>query len=91
MEDSIFSRAKDLFSTDPENEKPAEDSFASMPYFKEGDKIEARYRGGSRYFSGIISKKNEDGTFAVDYDDGSHEKTVISSLIRKLKLEKEVN
>ena len=37
---------------------------------REGDKVEARYRGRSRYFPGRIARDNRDGTFDVDYDDG---------------------
>ena len=38
---------------------------------REGAKVEARYRGKSRYYPGIIKRENRDGTFDIDYDDVS--------------------
>ena len=37
---------------------------------REGAKVEARYRGKSRYYPGVIKRENRDGTFDVDY--GNH-------------------
>ena len=37
---------------------------------REGAKVEARYRGKSRYYPGVIRRENRDGTFDVDY--GNH-------------------
>ncbi len=51
--------------------------------FREGDKIEARYRGGSKYYPGKISYDNRNGTYDIDYDDGEKERRVEASLIRK--------
>ena len=36
---------------------------------REGSKVEARYRGKSKYYPGVIRRENRDGTFDVDYDD----------------------
>ena len=36
---------------------------------REGVKVEARYRGKSMYYPGVIRRENRDGTFDVDYDD----------------------
>ena len=47
-----------------------------------GDKVQARYRGKSKYFSGVITKRNRDGTFSIRYDDGDVETRVDPSLIR---------
>ena len=33
---------------------------------REGDKIEARYRGRSRYYPGRIARDRNDGTYDVD-------------------------
>ena len=35
----------------------------------EGMKVEARFKGKLRYYSGVIRRENRDGTFDVDYDD----------------------
>ena len=51
---------------------------------KEGDKVEANYRGRGRYFPGKIKQVREDGTFDVDYDDGEAELKVSSDNIRSL-------
>ena len=37
--------------------------------FREGMKVEARYRGKDRYYPGLIKRENRDGTFDIDYND----------------------
>merc|ERR1719171_1093331 len=51
---------------------------------REGDKVEARYRGKSRYYPGKISRDRGDGTYDIDYDDGERESRVSEELIRSL-------
>ena len=46
--------------------------------FREGDKVEARFRGKLRYYPGIIRRVNRDSTYDIDYNDG--EKEVSSKL-----------
>ena len=41
--------------------------------FREGDKVEARYRGKLRYFPGVIRRVNRDLTYDIDYNDGEKE------------------
>ena len=50
----------------------------------EGAKVEARYRGGSRYFPGKIRRENRDGTYDIDYDDGEKERGVQAELIKSM-------
>ena len=45
-------------------------------------KVEARYRGKSRYYPGKISRDNRDGTYDINYDDGEREMGVREELIR---------
>ncbi|GMI02110.1 hypothetical protein TrST_g14237, partial [Triparma strigata] len=52
--------------------------------FSRGDKVEARYRGGSKYYPGKISRDNRDGTYDIDYDDGEKERGVAKRLINKI-------
>lgn len=52
--------------------------------FKVGQNIEARFRGRRKYFQGIISRVNRDGTYAIDYADGDQERAVDASMIRAL-------
>ena len=49
-----------------------------------GDKVEARYRGRSKYYPGKIARVHSDGTFDVNYDDGESERGVQRHLIRSL-------
>ena len=44
--------------------------------FIEGQKIEGNYRGRGRWYPGIISGINRDGTYNVDYDDGEIERFI---------------
>ena len=43
----------------------------SQGSFREGAKVEAKYRGKARYYPGVIKRANRDGTYDVDYDDVS--------------------
>ncbi|GMI35357.1 hypothetical protein TrRE_jg12489, partial [Triparma retinervis] len=70
------SRARGRASSDTESDGGSN--------LKRGDKVEARYRGGSRYYQGVISRDNRDGTYDIDYDDGEKEKGVKESYIRKI-------
>lgn len=44
---------------------------------REGQAVEARHDGGHTFYPGVIAKSNDDGTFAVDYDDGDFEERVV--------------
>ena len=44
--------------------------------------VEARFKGSKEYYSGFISKKNEDGTYHVIFDDGDEDGCVIADHIR---------
>ena len=37
---------------------------------REGDLVEARYRGREKYYKGKISRDRGDGTYDIAYDDG---------------------
>lgn len=46
-----------------------------------GDRVDARYHGGAKVFSGKISYDNKDGTFDVEYDDGEKEHRIRADFI----------
>ena len=50
--------------------------------FREGDKIEADYRGRGKFYPGKISRDRGDDTYDIDYDDGERETRVSKRLIR---------
>jgi hypothetical protein len=50
--------------------------------FHIGDRIEATYKGGSKYYSGRITQVNRDGTYSIRYDDGDKDNHVNSKAIR---------
>ncbi|OWZ06258.1 hypothetical protein PHMEG_00021513 [Phytophthora megakarya] len=52
--------------------------------FKEGDKVEAQYKGKSKFYPGVISRCRLNGTYDIDYDDGEKETGVAPELIRLL-------
>ncbi|KAG6620806.1 Cytidine deaminase [Phytophthora cinnamomi] len=52
--------------------------------FKEGDKVEAQYKGKSKFYPGVISRCRLNGTYDIDYDDGEKETGVAAELIRLL-------
>ena len=51
--------------------------------FREGDRVEARFRGREKYYPGQIRTDRGDGTYDVSYDDGTTEMRVREDLIRK--------
>ena len=51
---------------------------------REGDLVEARYRGREKYYKGKISRDRGDGTYDIAYDDGEREIRVAKRLIRKI-------
>ena len=53
-------------------------------FFREGEKVEARYRSKEKYYVGRIKRDREDGTFDIDYDNGETEYRVKSNLIKSL-------
>ena len=53
--------------------------------FREGDKIEALYRGkGTRYYPGVVSRVNRDGTYDLDFDDGDKNPGALPAHMRLL-------
>ena len=50
---------------------------------REGDKIEADYRGRGRFYPGKISRDRGDDTYDIAYDDGERETRVAKRLIKK--------
>jgi Ca2+-binding EF-hand superfamily protein len=47
-----------------------------------GQKVEARYKGRSKYYPGVITRVRLDGTCDIDYDDGEKEMRVDKSLVK---------
>jgi hypothetical protein len=47
-----------------------------------GMRVEANYRSKGRWYPGVLEKKNDDGTFAIHFDDGEDELRVSESLLR---------
>ena len=56
----------------------------SVPKFRRGERIEARYRGRAKYYRGRISRERGDSLYDIDYDDGESETRVAAHLIRSL-------
>ena len=48
----------------------------------EGARVEARYRGKSKWYAGKVGRAHADGTYDVDYDDGEAERNVRAELVR---------
>ena len=45
-------------------------------------RVEANFGNQGRYYGGVISAANDDGTFQVQYDDGDFEASVLRSNMR---------
>jgi hypothetical protein len=50
---------------------------------REGDKVEADYRGRGKFYPGKIDRDRGDDTYDIAYDDGERETRVSKRLIRK--------
>lgn len=50
-----------------------ESSGRSQKQIEKGDKVRARYKGGAKFFSGTITRRRDDGTFDIEYEDGDTE------------------
>ena len=63
-------RIAELSRTEPNRADPGKGRL------REGDWVEARYRGKSRYFPGKISRDRGDGSYDIVYDDGEKDEGV---------------
>jgi hypothetical protein len=52
--------------------------------WREGDRVEVRYRGKSKFYPATIGRVRMHGTYDIDYDDGEKETAVEPELIRGL-------
>ncbi|CAM9134171.1 unnamed protein product, partial [Ectocarpus fasciculatus] len=52
--------------------------------FRDGDLVEARYRGQGQWYPGSISQSHSDGTYDIAYDDGDADEDMKASMIRPL-------
>ena len=48
----------------------------------EGTAVKARFMGGKKWFPGTISKVRSNGTFDIEYNDGSDESKVPRDMIQ---------
>jgi hypothetical protein len=53
--------------------------------FEDGEKVEAMYKGKSKYCAGRIVRVRDDGSYDINYDDGEKELMVKADMIRSLK------
>ena len=53
----------------------------------EGTKVEARYRGKSKYYKGKVARARLNGTYDINYDDGEKELGVARELINNITAE----
>lgn len=50
---------------------------------KEGDRVLARFPGEPhKWFPGVVKRENEDGSFAIQYNDGDYEPRVIPGHVK---------
>lgn len=56
-----------------EPKKSEKEIVTSKKVFQVGDKVNARYKNGQKWFPGKIAKARTDGTFDILYDDGDEE------------------
>ena len=61
----------------------ADDAVAAEDAFREGDAVEADFRGRGRYYAGKITSVREDGSYDVLYDDGDAEACVAPESVRR--------
>uniref|UniRef100_K3WN12 Tudor domain-containing protein n=1 Tax=Globisporangium ultimum (strain ATCC 200006 / CBS 805.95 / DAOM BR144) TaxID=431595 RepID=K3WN12_GLOUD len=74
-------RSKELSSPKKKADDSSEDDRRTKKKFKEGEKVEAQYKGKSKFYPGVISRCRLNGTYDIDYDDGEKEAGVAAELI----------
>ena len=47
-----------------------------MKLYAPGSRVQARFGGGKKYYSGLVQRQNADGHYEIDYDDGDFESVV---------------
>jgi hypothetical protein len=52
--------------------------------FSIGDKIEARFKGGAKWFPGRVMGVNRDGSYAIRYADGDEDNKVLADHVRAI-------
>lgn len=67
----------------PQSDSPSHSSISGNE-LKEGSRIEARFKGRSRYYPGTVTRVRLNGFVDIDYDDGGQERAVKPSLVRLL-------
>ena len=75
---------RSLIKTRRSPKDSSSDVASSGKEFKEGSRVEARYKGRSRYYPGVVKRVRLDGSIDVDYDDGEREHAIKPSLVRRL-------
>ncbi|CAK4594393.1 unnamed protein product, partial [Aphanomyces euteiches] len=75
-------RSREKSSPKKKSSDVSEDDNKKSKKFKEGEKVEAQYKGKSKFYPGVISRCRLNGTYDIDYDDGEKEKEVAAELIR---------
>ena len=61
----------------------ADDALAAEGAFREGDAVEADFRGRGRYYAGKITSVREDGSYDILYEDGDAEACVAPESVRR--------
>ena len=56
--------------------KPVATTLPATQQLHEGKQVEAKYRGGDKFYPGRIARANSDGTYDIAYDDGDSENGV---------------
>merc|ERR1719230_2314741 len=59
----------------------------SSKKLEQGDKVEARHGGGSKWYPGTITRCRLNGSYDIHYDDGERETGVEKGMIRALDTE----
>ena len=69
-------------ATRDEDEVRLEEGMEVEARYRGMDNFYARYRGMDNFYPGVIRRDNRDGTYEIEYDDGSHETRVPAKLIK---------
>mmetsp|Transcript_15990 Transcript_15990/g.24106 ORF Transcript_15990/g.24106 Transcript_15990/m.24106 type:complete len:980 (+) Transcript_15990:164-3103(+) len=72
----------------PQGEDKQPSKAANSPHkrdeFKHGDMVEAKFGDENKFYRGVISGVNDDGTYVVEYEDGDRESKVLPTNMRKV-------
>jgi Ca2+-binding EF-hand superfamily protein len=77
-------RSVDGSGGETKTNEPSSSAAAASETLRMGDKVEAKFKGGAKWFGARVLSVNRDGTYSLRYDDGDEDSRVPASDVRSV-------